>query len=77
MLGRRMKKAGIDMKGQKCGLHTLRNTLAKVMLENGATLPVISQTLGHQNIQTTSIYLKIDIEGLKNCVIDPEEVFHE
>jgi len=72
-----MKKAGIDMKGQKCGLHTLRNTLAKVMLENGATLPVISQTLGHQNIQTTSIYLKIDIEGLKNCVIDPEEVFHE
>jgi site-specific recombinase XerD len=56
-----MKKAGIDMKGQKCGLHTLRNTLAKVMLENGATLPVISETLGHQKIQTTSIYLKIDI----------------
>ena len=77
MLGRRMKKAGIDMTGQKCGLHTLRNTLARVMLESGATLPVISETLGHQNIQTTSIYLKIDIEGLRNCVIDPEEVFHD
>lgn len=77
MLGRRMKKAEIDMKGQKCGLHTLRNTLARVMLESGATLPVISETLGHQNINTTSIYLKIDIEGLRNCAIDPEEVFHE
>lgn len=77
MLGRRMHKAGIDMKGQKHGLHSLRSTLARVMLENGASLPVISEALGHQNIQTTSIYLKIDIEGLRNCVIDPEEVFHE
>lgn len=77
MLGRRMNKAGIDMKGQKHGLHSLRSTLAKVMLENGAPLPLISETLGHQNIQTTSIYLKIDIEGLRNCVIDPEEVCHE
>jgi site-specific recombinase XerD len=77
MLGRRMNKAGIDMKGQKCGLHSLRSTLARVMLENGATLPIISETLGHQNIQTTSIYLKIDMEGLRNCVIDPEEVCHE
>ena len=77
MLGRRMHKAGIDMKGQKHGLHSLRSTLARVMLENGAPLPVISEALGHQNIQTTSIYLKIDIEGLRNCIIDPEDLFHE
>ena len=77
MLGRRMHKAGIDMKGQKQGLHSLRSTLARVMLEKGTPLPIISETLGHQNIQTTSIYLKIDIEGLRNCVIDPEEVCYE
>jgi len=77
MLGRRMHKAGIDMLGQKHGLHSLRSTLARVMLENGAPLPVISEALGHQNIQTTSIYLKIDIEGLRNCIIDPEDLFHE
>ena len=77
MLSRRMNKAGISMKGQKNGLHSLRSTLARQMLENGTPLPVISETLGHVSVQTTSTYLKIDLNGLKNCVIDPEEVFHD
>ena len=76
MLGRRIHRAGIDMSGYKEGLHALRSTLARVMLENGTPLPVISEALGHQSIQTTSIYLKIDMDGLRNCVIDPEEVLH-
>jgi site-specific recombinase XerD len=45
------------------------------MLETGASLPVISETLGHTNINTTSIYLKIDLEGLKKCPLDPEGVY--
>ncbi len=77
MLGRYMNRAGVDMSNQKHGLHSLRSTLACVMLKNGTSLPVISEALGHQNIQTTSIYLKIDMDGLRNCVIDPEEVCHE
>lgn len=76
MLSRRMNRAGISMKGQKHGLHSLRSTLARQMLEKGTPLPVISETLGHVSVQTTSNYLKIDLNGLKNCVIDPEEVFH-
>jgi len=44
------------------------------MLEAQAPLPVISEILGHQNINTTSIYLKIDINGLRKCALDPEEV---
>jgi len=76
MLSRRMNRAGISMKGQKHGLHSLRSTLARQMLETGTPLPVISETLGHVSVQTTSNYLKIDLNGLKNCVIDPEEVFH-
>jgi site-specific recombinase XerD len=76
MLSRRMNRAGISMKGQKHGLHSLRSTLARMMLEKGTSLPVISEVLGHASVQTTSVYLKIDLEGLRNCVIDPEEVFH-
>lgn len=76
MLSRRMNRAGISMKGQKHGLHSLRSTLARQMLENGTPLPVISETLGHVSVQTTSNYLKIDLNGLKNCIIDPEEVFY-
>jgi site-specific recombinase XerD len=75
MLKRYMQKAGIIMSGQTHGLHSLRATLARTMLENGTALPVISEVLGHQNIQTTSIYLKIDWEGLRRCAIDPDEVF--
>lgn len=60
--------------GVRCGLHSLRSTLAKNMLEAKNPLPVISEVLGHTNINTTSIYLKIDLEGLRKCALDPEEV---
>ena len=73
MLGRRMNRAGVKVVGKQ-GLHSLRSTLARVMLENGAPLPVVSEALTHQNIQTTSIYVHIDFEGLKRCALDPEEV---
>jgi integrase/recombinase XerD len=75
-LRRYMEAAGIVIpEGINCGMHSLRSTLAKNMLEAKAPLPVISGTLGHQNINTTSIYIKIDIEGLRKCTLDPEEVF--
>lgn len=73
-LWRYIIKAGIKLKkGERHGLHTLRNSLAKNMLDAGAPLPVISQTLGHQNVNTTAIYLKIDIEGLRKCALDISE----
>lgn len=74
-LHRYMVKAGLNIPlDVHCGLHSLRSTLAKKMLESNATLPVISETLGHQNINTTSIYLKIDLVGLRRCALDPDEV---
>lgn len=73
-LGRYVMKAGINLKkGERHGIHTLRNSLAKNMLDAGAPLPVISQTLGHQNVNTTAIYLKIDIDGLRKCALDISE----
>ena len=75
-LHRYMVKAGLSIPlNERHGMHSLRSTLAKNMLEAQAPLPVISEILGHQNINTTSIYLKIDINGLRKCALDPEEVF--
>ena len=75
-LHRYMIKAGLVIPvGVHCGMHSLRSTLARNMLEAKTPLPVISGVLGHQNINTTSIYLKIDINGLRKCALDPEEVF--
>lgn len=75
-LHRYMQVAGIKppIGGVHCGLHSLRSTLAKNMLEAKTPLPVISEVLGHTNINTTGIYLKIDLDGLRKCALDPEEV---
>jgi site-specific recombinase XerD len=75
-LHRYMTVAGITAPlDSHCGLHSLRNTLASNMLEVKTALPIISETLGHRSIHTTSIYLKIDLDGLRMCALDPEEVF--
>lgn len=75
-LHRYMVKAGLAIPlNERHGMHSLRSALAKNMLEAQAPLPVISAVLGHQNINTTGIYLKIDIDGLRKCALDPEEVF--
>lgn len=76
ILWKYMRQADLEIpKDKRCGLHSLRSTLARTMLENNTPLPVISEVLGHESIQTTSIYLKIDLEGLRKCTIDPDEVF--
>jgi site-specific recombinase XerD len=75
-LHRYIVKAGINIPGGKLhGMHSLRSTLAGNMLGSMSPIPVISETLGHQSVNTTSIYLKIDLEGLRKCALDPEEVF--
>lgn len=74
-LRRYMKLAGIDIvKDQHMGAHSLRSSVAKGMLEKGIPLPVISSVLGHENPASTSHYLMIDLNGLRKCVFDPEEV---
>ncbi|MDR0489929.1 MAG: tyrosine-type recombinase/integrase [Oscillospiraceae bacterium] len=69
-------KADLSIPGnQRHGMHSLRSTLAGNLLEIKSPLPIISEALGHQSVNTTSIYLKIDIEGLRKCAIDPEGVY--
>ena len=63
-LKRYIRKAGVVIKdGERHGIHTLRNSFAKNMLDAGAPLPVISQALTHESVNTTALYLKIDMAG--------------
>jgi len=57
------------------GLHSLRHTLASTLLEQNTPLPVISEILGHMSVKSTDVYLHIDIKKLRQCALDPEEVF--
>ena len=64
-------------KGNRHGLHSLRHTLASNLLERGTPLPVISEILGHISLRSTIVYLRTEIEGLRKCALDPEEVFKD
>ncbi len=73
------RAAGIAiLEGKRHGMHSLRHSLASALLEQGTPLPVISDILGHLNSQSTAVYLRTDMNGLKACALDPEKVFsHE
>jgi site-specific recombinase XerD len=67
----RLKSAGIKIPpGKKHGPHALRHSLASALLESNVPMPVITEALGHTSTESTSIYLKIDIENLKECTLE-------
>lgn len=66
-----LRRAGVAIpKGKKHGPHSLRHSLASILLEKNVPIFVISEILGHEDSKTTSIYLKIDISHLKLCSLD-------
>lgn len=74
IVGQYMKLAGINIPdGKKHGPHALRHSLASALLEENVPLPVISEVLGHTNTDTTSIYLKIDVNHLRRCSLEVSE----
>lgn len=62
MVSKFMKKAEIGKTGS---CHLLRHSCATHMLEGGADIRFIQQLLGHESLETTSIYTRVSIEQLK------------
>lgn len=56
------------------GMHSFRHALAHRLLDKGVDLEMISEIMGHTHVSSSSPYLKIDIEGLRSCALDLEEV---
>jgi len=57
------------------GMHSLRHTAASRMLEHGTPLVVISDILGHMDTDSTAVYLKVDLNRLKDCCLNMPEVY--
>lgn len=55
------RRAGLP----RVGPHRLRHALAGELLRQGAGLVAISQVLRHQDLATTALYAKVDLEALR------------
>jgi integrase len=58
------KRAGIE--GLR--MHDLRRSLGSWQASTGASLTVIGKSLGHQSIQATKIYARVDLETVRKSV---------
>lgn len=70
VVGRIVRASKVSINNRHHSAHAMRHTLASQLLRNGTALPVISETLGHANIQSTMEYLRIDFTELMNCTLD-------
>jgi site-specific recombinase XerD len=64
---RAMKRAGLQP-GCK-GAHALRHSLATGMLRRGASLDEVGEVLRHRAANTTEIYAKVDVQGLRSLAL--------
>jgi site-specific recombinase XerD len=70
-----MRKADIkNWNSKKHGPHSLRHSLATNMLRKNISIPIISTVLGHQNTEATKVYLKVDMDKLRQCPIPMPEM---
>jgi integrase/recombinase XerD len=60
-------RAGIE--APTTGAHQFRHGLATQMLRQGASLAQIGELLGHKSPETTKIYAKVDLEGLRTLAL--------
>jgi len=59
-------------------MHSLRHTMASVLLEKDTPLSIISDILGHADTDSTAVYLKVDLKKLKECALTfGEDTHHE
>lgn len=65
-----MRESGVDISNRKFGPHAMRHSLASRLLANGVSLPVISESLGHESSLSTMEYLRVDLSSLMKCALD-------
>lgn len=63
----RLERAGIPV--QRGGAHLLRHSLATRLVEQRRPIKEVADLLGHQNIDTTSLYVKVAVPQLADVAL--------
>ena len=66
------KKAGVPIHA-----HSLRHHYAETLLEAGAPITDVQALMGHENLQTTSVYLGLKPDGLRASVDKMNKLIEE
>jgi site-specific recombinase XerD len=74
LIKRYMELAHLPTLKKRRGMHSLRHTMASMLLEKDTPLSTISDILGHIDTDSTAVYLKVDMKKLKECSLDFDEV---
>jgi integrase len=74
LIKRYMDLAHLPTLKKRRGMHSLRHTMASMLLENDTPLSTISDILGHVDTDSTAVYLKVDIKKLRDCSLGLDEV---
>jgi len=68
-------RGSIRNAAKRCGLsarltgpHRFRHTLATNLVQTGASLKDVSDLMRHRNLDTTTLYAKVDLDGLSKVV---------
>ncbi len=67
LIKRYMQIAHLPTLKKRRGMHSLRHTMASMLLEKETPLSVISDILGHADTDSTAVYLKVSMQKLKEC----------
>jgi integrase/recombinase XerD len=78
IVARGFKDTGVIVpKGVRVGSHIFRHTFASRLLRAEEPLKNISDMLGHRYYDSTMVYAKIDMTGLKNATLNWEDSYYE
>jgi site-specific recombinase XerD len=67
VMARRIRHSGLDL--PPCGTNVLRHSFAMRLLQQGASLKTVGDALGHRDVESTSVYIRLDVDALREVAL--------
>lgn len=71
-----IRSSGVEINGRPTGAHSLRHSLATILINKEVPLTTIAEALGHASTESTTAYVAVNITSLLECSLDVPEVDH-